>query len=364
MTRLLIRFSLFAAVTLGLTLWIGAQIAKVSFEDRYEVTATFDDVTGLFNGDDVKLAGVVVGKVSSIRVVDGEAIVRFQVNEDVELPVDTVVAVRWRNLIGQRYIGLEPGTSASVVPVDGSDDERVLEDTRSVVDLGQLVNRLGPLAQAIDPDQLNEIFLTLVEALEGNDLNVDRLLGDLQVVLVTLAERDSTISQLITDYESITGALATRDQQIQAMVDNLVALSTTFADNRDLLDRALVEFGTFSSGLDTVLTQNADELGRILDGLAAVTGQARSTLGTLESALQNLPFALTSLFSTVDNGEYVGINVTCLNPRPNPCIAPLVLPAEHGPDVARPPGGPGATTDSNAMSSLDELFLRLAQGER
>jgi phospholipid/cholesterol/gamma-HCH transport system substrate-binding protein len=366
--RPLIRFALFAALTLGLTVWIGAQIAKVSFEDRYQVTAEFDDVSGLFTGDDVKLAGVVVGKVDSIRVVDGRAIVRFAVNEDVLLPVDTVVAVRWRNLIGQRYIGLEAGSSNQMVPIDGDAEERVLPETRSVVDLGQLVNRLGPLAQAIDPQQINDILLALVQALEGNSGNVDQLIGDLDVVLATLADRDQTIGQLIADYDTITGALARRDQQIQAMVDNLLAVSSTFADNRDLLDRALVELGTFTSGLDTVLSQNSDELGRILDGLAALTDTARENLGSLETSLLNLPAALSSLFSTVDNGEYIGINVTCLNFSPAPCLVPITLPPESGPVIGQSAGAEPAAAAAAprlrpaSLSALDELLATMVGG--
>src|SRR5437899_12620353 len=98
----IVRLGIFVAITLSLIVWIGAQIAKVSLEDRYKVTATFDDVTGLFAGDDVKLAGVNVGKVSTIKLVEGKAVVSFDVNSTVHLPTDSTVAARWLNLIGQR----------------------------------------------------------------------------------------------------------------------------------------------------------------------------------------------------------------------------------------------------------------------
>ena len=109
---LLFRFGAFAALSTFLTVVIGLQIARISFEDRYELTATFDDVSGLFPGDDVKLAGVAVGSVGSIDVQGGRAVVALEVAEDVALPPDSEVAIRWRNLIGQRYVELRPGTTA------------------------------------------------------------------------------------------------------------------------------------------------------------------------------------------------------------------------------------------------------------
>ena len=65
-----VAFGLFAAVTLGLTAFIGAQIAKIQFGDTYQVTAEFDDVAGLSDGDDVKIAGVKVGQVSGVDTTD------------------------------------------------------------------------------------------------------------------------------------------------------------------------------------------------------------------------------------------------------------------------------------------------------
>ncbi|MEI4927482.1 MlaD family protein, partial [Klebsiella pneumoniae] len=81
-----------------------------------------------FDGDDVKLSGVPVGKVTGIHIRDGRAEVSFEIDETVALPVDTVAAVHWRNLIGQRYVYLYPGTAADHLA--GGDQ---VEATRSVV---------------------------------------------------------------------------------------------------------------------------------------------------------------------------------------------------------------------------------------
>src|SRR3546814_15707856 len=101
--------------------------------------------------DNVKVAGVVVGKVTSVSTDDGQAVVSMQIDDDhADLPKDSSAAIRWRNLIGQRYVYLYPGDSAEALQ-DGSTIER----TTSVVDLGELFNRLGLIVGPIDPPQVN-----------------------------------------------------------------------------------------------------------------------------------------------------------------------------------------------------------------
>src|SRR5262245_51017646 len=103
----LVRFIVFALCTSLLTVFIGAQIVGNRWDDRYELVGTFDDVTGLLDGDAVKIAGTPVGRVASVKVVDGKAEVRVEVDRGIRIPEDSTMAIRWRNMIGQRMIYLE-----------------------------------------------------------------------------------------------------------------------------------------------------------------------------------------------------------------------------------------------------------------
>lgn len=319
------RLTVFVAITVALTMWIGASIVGVERGAQYSLAAEFDDVAGLHSGDTVKLAGVPVGRVARIEVVQGRAVVRFKVDEAVQLPTDSTVAVRWRNLLGQRYLWLEPGDANKML---GDGDE--MTRAESVVDLGQLVNQLSPLARAVAPDQVNRILLTLIEAFDGNEDNFDGLVRDLDTILATLAERDGTITQLLSDYDAITGAVASRDQQIGQMVDNLVAISATFAENDELLDRALVELSAFGQRLDQLLTTGADDLGGVLDGLAVLTGTAAAGITDLEGAVANLPGLMRDVFPAVNRGEYLRVSVLCLTLATGPCPYPTAFGGEPG----------------------------------
>jgi phospholipid/cholesterol/gamma-HCH transport system substrate-binding protein len=316
-------FAIFAAVSLGLTGFIAAQIVHFSTEDRYELSATFDDATGLREGDNVRLAGVPVGIVKRVKVVDGRADVRFAVNDDVKLPDDSVVAIRWLNLIGQRELYLEPGESPSKLEKGA----RVAR-TRSVVDIGELVNKLGPLTQALEPAKVNTIVQNLVKAFSGNIGNISEIVSDFNTVLATLAQRSDTIGQLMEDYTTLTETVSRRDLQIQTVIENLVALSSTFAESNKALDDALVELPQLATNFASFLDRNALHLGRAIDNFSVFTGVARQRIDDLEAILHQLPASLEVLFDVTNEGNFVNINMVCFANKKPPCPHPIVLPAE------------------------------------
>jgi phospholipid/cholesterol/gamma-HCH transport system substrate-binding protein len=252
MTGTAVRFAVFAAFTLGLTAFIGAQIAKIQFGDTYHVVAEFDDVAGLDTGDDVKIAGVKVGQVSGIDTTDeGTARVTLSLDEGVQVPTDSEAAVRWRNLLGQRVVYLYPGQEESAL---GDGDE--VGRTRSVVDIGALIDELGGVVGAIDPNQFNQLITAVAQAVDGNEARVGELLDGAGSLLSVLSERDETIQGLLDDFNTVSAALADRDQQVRTMVENLTLLSEAFAENEDLVDSTLHELGNYSTDLRTVLTGN------------------------------------------------------------------------------------------------------------
>ncbi|MEY2571313.1 MAG: phospholipid/cholesterol/gamma-HCH transport system substrate-binding protein [Acidimicrobiaceae bacterium] len=325
MLRKAISFGVFAALSLALTFYIGAQIAHFKLgTERYGLTATFDDVTNLRAGDPVRLAGVPVGQVSAVKVVDGRAQVRFQVDKSVSLPSDSEVAVRWLNLIGQRELYLYPGTSTDTITKDG---KQTMGKTRSVVDLGALLNELGPLTQAIDPKQVNSLVEALATALDGNRTQLDAVVADLRTVLDTFASRKDTIQQLITDYATVTGTIAKRDLEIQTMVDNLASLSAAFADSSQTLDTALVQLPALAAGLQTLLSANEQQLGSTLDSLAQISDTVHAHLGDLTTILEQFPSAEQALLRSTSYGEFVLINAVCISPTAPPCPTPIILAA-------------------------------------
>lgn len=313
------RFGLFFVASLLLTWWIAGQITGRS-GGGYELQARFDDVAGLVAGNDVRLAGVPVGRVTGISVEDGDAVVRLEVDEGVELPADTAVAVRWRNLIGQRYLSLRPGDAEERLG-DGDD----IAETDDVVDLGRIVNQLSPLAQAVGPEQVNRILTALVTAFEGNDGAFDALATDLGSLAGALADRSELLGQMQADYATITDAIASRDEQIAAMVSNLAALTGTLDATDRLVEAAVAEAGRFARGAEAVLARTTDDLGAVLEQLPVVTGTAVESLDKIETAIRTFSPMMDAVLPTLNRGPYLRVNLLCLAAGPGACPHPLLF---------------------------------------
>lgn len=320
-----IRLIVFAAVSGVLTWWIAGQITGAEPDHGYALVASFDDVAGLYSGDDVRLAGIPIGRVSKIDVVDGTARVRFVVESDVEVPLDSTVAVRWRNLIGQRFLSIEPG-SASTMLGDGD----TVAESDDVVDLGRVVNQLSPLAQAVGPDQVNRILTALVTAFDSNEGNYDALLADLGSLSDALAQREGQVGQMLADYDTITSAIASRDDQIAAMATNLASITGTLNATDDLISTALTEFAGFADGTETLLARSEEDLGAVLEHVAALTGTVVGDLDVVEHAIQTMPEMLDAVLPTINRGPYLRVNLLCISAGPGACPYPLLFFEDEG----------------------------------
>ncbi|MDP1821095.1 MAG: MlaD family protein [Acidimicrobiales bacterium] len=323
--RALMRFLVFAAVSVTLTWWIAGEIRGGDVGESYSLSSRFDDVAGLRAGDDVRLAGIPVGRVSSIEIDNGDAVVTVLVESDVDVPRDSAVAVRWRNLIGQRYVSIRPGTDTSLL---AEGDEFTATD--DVVDLGRLVNQLSPLAQAVGPDQVNRILTSLVVAFEGNEGTFDALTADMGSLAGVLAERGEMLGQMQADLATVSGAIASRDEQIAAMVGNMSTLSGTLDATDQLLETALAEFSRLAQGTESLLVRTTDDLTAILQQLPVITGTAVENLATIEEALRGMPPMLDAVLPTINRGPYLRVNVLCVAVGPGPCPHPLLFFEDEG----------------------------------
>ncbi|MCF6472923.1 MCE family protein [Nonomuraea sp. MG754425] len=309
-----VRFVLFIGLTVSLIVFIAVQVARVNTGGGYRLSAVFDDVSGLVEGDEVKIAGAPVGQVHTIRVVDGRAEVTMEVQDAVRVPADTEAAVRWRNAIGQRVIYLLPGTARDRLAPGAR-----ITRTSSVVDIGQLVSDLGPLTRSLDPEQINQLLTAAATSLKGNEREIPRLLDNVDAITTTVSERRRTIRRLLEDYATVTGVVAKRDKQIERLVDNLVTLSEAFADNRRLVDDALVELSATFRTSDEVLGRNAGELGRLVDNLAGLTGGIRRHVSEVDKVVRTFPPLFERAYSSVNRGHYFITAVPCVALNAAPC---------------------------------------------
>ncbi|MDQ6615498.1 MAG: MCE family protein [Actinomycetota bacterium] len=368
------KFLVFVAVCLVFTVYLAFTIGNVRpshlwfFHRDYTLVANFDDVTGLNLGDSVKVAGVIVGKVASIKVVDGpnngtgRAQVRFSVHQTIRLPNNTEASIRWRNLLGQRYLYLSPpdATHAALVVLRSGDH---IAQTVSVVDIGELFNRLGPIITVLDPSQVNQFIEAVSGALSGNEQNLSQALDNLATVTASLATHDDAIGRLVGNVNTVAATVSSRDQEIKTVLDNLVAISSTFSSNTKIVDDAVTNLGTVSTNLDRLLSENRAQIDRILTNLKAVLDVVVGRLPTINAVLAGLPNASQKLLALGNVGQFLALTAPCLSVQllPHvdaaiPCNTPLnnpgpaaPAPTTTGPTHAASPAAPARAQSTSAV---------------
>lgn len=120
--------------------WLAVKMGDINpfANETYPVTARFTSISGLKAGSTIELAGVVVGKVSSIELDTGdyEAVVHLSIDKQVELQDDSIASIRTAGIIGDKYIKLSPGGSDIILEAG---DE--IEETEPAISLEELVSK-------------------------------------------------------------------------------------------------------------------------------------------------------------------------------------------------------------------------------
>jgi phospholipid/cholesterol/gamma-HCH transport system substrate-binding protein len=104
--------------------------------DVYEVEAQFNSASGLKPGSTIEIAGVEVGRVRGIALIEDRAKVKLAVNKTVKLYTDTFASIKTRGIIGEKFLSLSPGGGGDLLkPGD------TIRDTESGLDLEELVSQ-------------------------------------------------------------------------------------------------------------------------------------------------------------------------------------------------------------------------------
>ncbi|PRH75692.1 MCE family protein [Streptomyces solincola] len=297
----------FVLATVLATGLLAFAIADRGVGDTTGYTARFTDVTGLAEGDGVRIAGVKVGQVSAIRVVDRRiAEVRFTVQRGRALPATTTASVKYLNMVGQRYVALDrgPGPVGRTLPPGALIP---LERTTPALDLTQLFNGFQPLFDGLSAKEVNSLAGSIVQVLQGEGGTVDALLEHVGSLTSTVAAKDEVIGQVIANLTTVLDTVNDREEGFDELVTTLQRLVSGFAGDREPLGEAVAGMGsltTATAGLledgRAPLKEDIRQLGRLSDRLDAGTPQ-------LERFLTRAPAKLETVARLASYGSWLNL---------------------------------------------------------
>ena len=200
-----------------------AIFAQLRFQKEDVYQAEFTNVSGLENGNFVRIAGVEVGKVKHISLKrDATVVVAFSADPSVILTEGSRAAIRYDNLIGGRYLSLEEG-AGGVHPLHPGDSIPTSR-TDPALDLDAVVGGFRPLFQALDPHQVNALSEQLIHAFQGEGATIGSFLAQTATLTGALADRDQLIGQVIVNLDTVMGSLGDQSKQFGKAVDSMSEL--------------------------------------------------------------------------------------------------------------------------------------------
>ncbi len=298
----LVKLIVFMIVTSMMTFVLAATIGNFSFGDRSSYKAEFTDVTGLLPGNEVRIAGVRVGKVDALELEGKTAVVEFSLDDGRTISDSAQVALRYRNLVGERYLAVvpQPGGGAQ------QDEDALIPDDRTTeaLDLTVLFNGFKPLFQALDAQSINQVSFELIQVLQGEGGTVESLLQRTASLTNTLADRDAVIGRVIDNLTTVLATVDDRQVQVDELVTQLQRLSSGFAADREAIGASL-------DGINELTTATAGLLADVRGPLRADIAELQVLATTLDDqkevvdgVLERLPGKLDQILSTAVDGGW------------------------------------------------------------
>lgn len=274
--------------------------------------ASFTEAGGLKPGDEVRIAGVRVGKVESMEL-DGNSVkVAFRVKTDAELGDATRADIRVKTILGSMFVAVTPAGSGelaeeSTIPV---------ERTSSPFDVVEAFEGLGETSGDIDTDQLAASLTTLADLTRNTPEEFRAALSGVSALSEVVASKDDEINSLLKNLERVSTVLDARDEDIIALMSDADSLFTALVQRKAQIHRLLVSSTTLSKELTALIRESRADLKPALDQLDKVLQVILKNEDNLEKSIKTMAPFYRVFASTLGNGPWFDTFIFNLPPIP------------------------------------------------
>ncbi|WP_406691531.1 MCE family protein [Saccharopolyspora sp. ID03-671] len=293
-----------AAGAVGLVLITLVSLLAFHFEDLPVVGGTtyraqFTEAAGLKPDDEVRIAGVKAGTVTSMSLRGKHVEVAFRV-DDAWVGDRTTASIEIKTLLGQKFLALDPQgereqDSAATIPADR---------TRSPYDVTEAFQDLGRTSGEVDTAALAQSFRTMADTFRGTPAHVGEALRGLSSFSQVISKRDEQLKQLLSNTRQVSRVLGDRDEVFARLLADGNLLLEEIRFRREAISALLRSTRELSEQLRGLVADNHAQLRPALTTLERVTAVLHRNQANLDRGLQNLaPFA-RYFSNTVANGRW------------------------------------------------------------
>lgn len=303
--RTLVRVVAFITVCFIFMFALVTVFGQFRFDSRTTYTALFSNVSGLKGGNFVRIAGVEVGKVENMTLKkDGTVTVVFNVDRNLTLTEGTRAAVRYENLIGDRYLALEDGPGSTRKLSAGQ--AIPLARTSPALDVDALIGGFRPLFRALDPEQVNALSGELLQVFQGQGATISSVLSQTSALTSTLAGRDQLIGDVIANLNTVLDTFAAQDDQFGEGLDKLSELVQGLSDRKQDIANGVGYINAAAGSVADLLTAARQTIKDTVVQTDRFASQVEADHDYVDELVRTLPDAYQVLARQGLYGDYFG----------------------------------------------------------
>ncbi|WP_372729043.1 MCE family protein [Nocardioides sp.] len=247
--------------------------------------AEFADASGLHRGNMVQVAGMRVGRVKDVALVDdSRVVVTFEVDHGVEFGTESRASVEVLNLLGEKYFELTPAGPGQLA----TDDVIPLERTRSAYDIVGVFGDLTTTTEQIDTDRLTRALDVVADTMNAAEPEIHASLDGISRLSRTVASRDAEIRSLLESARGVSALLAERSDDLVDLMQSSDLVFDELRRRKEAIHRLLVNARRLARELRAVARENQSRIGPalqevedLLDLLISKEKQLKATLNAL-----------------------------------------------------------------------------------
>jgi len=274
--------------------------------------AAFTEAAGLKPNDEVRIAGVRVGKVKAVDL-DGDHVrVQFLVDSGVDFGRQTAAAIKVKTLLGAMYLSLQPSGEGQLP----EDTEIPVSRTTSPYDVVKAFSGLASTSERIDTDQLAEALNTMAALTENTPEEFQAALRGMSQLSQNIAARDEQLNTLLTNMRKVSGVLGDRRGDLVTLMRDGDKLFRALAARRESVHNLLTATSQLSVELTKLVRSTRADLKPALNHLDGVVDVLRKNQDNLDNSLRLMAPFYRVFANTLGNGPWFDTYIQNMPPVP------------------------------------------------
>ena len=274
--------------------------------------ASFSDSSGLKPNDEVRIAGVRVGKVDAVSL-DGDHVkVAFRIQDGADFGTDTRAAIKVKTLLGAMFLSLEPAGPGQLP----GGAEIPTTRTSSPYDVVQAFSGLARTSDRIDTGQLAHSLTTLADLTRDTPKNFQHALAGVSALSTNLAARDQQIGTLLQNLHTVSHTLDARDQDIVGLMRDSSVLFQALDRRRQAVHDLLRSTSRLSLELTKLVKQSRGDLTPALTHLSSVVDVLEKNSDNIDQSIRLLGPFYRVFANTLGGGPWFDTYIQNIPPVP------------------------------------------------